>query len=494
MNFPNGRRRTRGIAVLAAAALFLAGAQTAPAAEQRATVGDLGAALAKAIKGKDLNGVRTAGDALAESGEAAGAEMLVEIGLLSDSPAIEELVLESLRLVSPGPAFDRLCDLCHTHKRKEVRYHLTQILGLCRDQRANEAVFENLYDSEDGVIIGVLETVKLKDDIVAVGPLIKALFYQEEQKRANTDVAHEIRRTLLALTGCDFPDSKTWQEFWDLKGPNYQRPSRVERKKGPKKAEEAAPRTGVVKIEKKYPTFFGIELLSQQIVFVLDCSISMKAKDPLPPGFTEDGPVTAGGESGGDPTGGRTGLGPEKKKGEGEGSGGSGGAGGGGDPGGEKPDVNEKLPESRMRLRRVQKELLRLIQVMPEDTEFTVIAYNNKVLHLSSTLLLATPENKSKASAFVQQFSPDAETWTDDALKEAFKVKDARTIFLLSDGAPVRNEVVIDVPTILNWVDVANRFRRMEIHTIGFRGTEQEIGGFLKELARRNRGKYTALY
>ena len=75
----------------------------------------------------------------------------------------------------------------------------------------------------------------------------------------------------------------------------------------------------------------------------------------------------------------------------------------------------------------------------------------------------------------------------------ALAIENARTIVLLSDGQPYRHEPAIQVPELLDWVDDQNRFRHVQIHTIGFHATSGRASGFLRELARRNRGKYTEI-
>jgi hypothetical protein len=102
----------------------------------------------------------------------------------------------------------------------------------------------------------------------------------------------------------------------------------------------------------------------------------------------------------------------------------------------------------------------------------------------------ATPGAKNRAIRFVRRFEPKGMTHTDDALAAAFAIRGVRTIFLLSDGAPVREGTVIDVPTILAQVRRMNRFSRVQIHTVGFKNTAGEVGDFLDRLARQNRGEY----
>jgi hypothetical protein len=100
----------------------------------------------------------------------------------------------------------------------------------------------------------------------------------------------------------------------------------------------------------------------------------------------------------------------------------------------------------------------------------------------------------------VKKMKAEAYTNTDDALKVSFTDKNVDSIFLLSDGVPLRKEhkdQMSDafIQGILDWVSQINRFRRVVIHTFGFEAIGKEPGGdrcvkFLKELASQNDGEF----
>ncbi len=206
-------------------------------------------------------------------------------------------------------------------------------------------------------------------------------------------------------------------------------------------------------------------MVSKKVVFLLDISGSMAVKDQLPE------------EASPEPRGSTTAVKDRRKKAKKD---------------EEKPDP-EDIPDSRRRLRRVQKELIAVIHKLPPQTSFNIITFNHEIRHFRNQLIMATDANKRRASKFVRDFVAEGETWTDAALEAAFDVAGVNTIFLLSDGAPRRNDTLLHIKPILNWMRDANRFRRIRIHTVGFKQAGSNLKRFMKKLATQNHGLYKEL-
>lgn len=166
-------------------------------------------------------------------------------------------------------------------------------------------------------------------------------------------------------------------------------------------------------------------------------------------------------------------------------------------------DLSHSMTESDaggQRLARMKQELSRTIEKLDKDTNFNILGFNSKLFSWSSRLAPASEKNKSKAVDFVKKMKAAGFTNTDDALKTAFSDKNVDTVFLLSDGVPLRKEhgqTMSDafIQGILDWVSLANRFRRVVVHTFGFEAIGNEPGGdrcvkFLKELAEQNDGEF----
>ncbi|MFN0058964.1 MAG: VWA domain-containing protein [Planctomycetota bacterium] len=400
---------------------------------------------AAAVASRSVDDATRAARDLVRLGSVEAVDVLIELGLLSGLPGIELVVREELGRTKPGPGFDRLCEQCNKHALSAVRDQLCAALAMSKVPAAYRAVLQNLYDKEHGVVLAAIDALKARNETSSVSYLIDALEFQEESNRASGVVAHRLRDLLTKLAGLNFYTAREWKRFWAEHGQGFKKPTKAEREQ--LEAEERAKRGGTEVVRPNPPKFFGIEVLSQRVVFLLDVSMSMAEKDAVPAGESD-------GKNGGKPG---------------------------------------ELPESRTRLKRLQQELDRMIASLPSDTQFTVISFSSGVTRWNGSLQPATDANKASARTFIGRFKAEGETWTDDALKAAFAVRDAHTIFLLSDGAPVRNEVVMDVPAVLDWLRDENRFRRLQINTIGFAGTQKSIGDFLREIARNHRGIYQEL-
>ena len=152
------------------------------------------------------------------------------------------------------------------------------------------------------------------------------------------------------------------------------------------------------------------------------------------------------------------------------------------------------------RLARMKKELCATVEKLDKDARFNILGFNSKLFPWKSRLAQATEAAKADAIEFVKKMKAQAYTNTDDALKVSFTDKNVDSIFLLSDGVPLRKEhkdQMSDafIQGILDWVSQINRFRRVVIHTFGFEAIGREPGGdrcvkFLTELAKQNDGEF----
>lgn len=351
----------------------------------------------------------------------AGYTFLIETGMASDEPWIEAVIERTLpNRMKRGPGFELFCSQATRHKSAAVRLQIVRALAVRPEVEARRAQLTALYDKDPAVILEVVDGLKRRNKLESVPFLLDALAHHEKKKRGATLFAHRIRELLLHFTGEWFETAQEWQGFWKKYGRDFTAPGKR------KSTGRVAGGTAVRQAKRKWPQFFGVEIVAQRIVFVLDVSSSMR------------------------------------------------------DTGG----------EDQTRLSRLKTELNRMIDSLPADTQFTVICFNSTITKLSGSLLKATSSNKSRAKKFFASVEPAAETWTDRALEAAFAVPNVRTIFLMSDGGPVRDTKVIHVPTILSWIEKTNRFRKIPIHCVGFEGTEKSIGHFLREVARLTKGEY----
>ncbi len=425
----------------------------APDGLEAATVDDISRAksqLASAIQQDRFDEGSRAVDVLIIDGSKKAIDAVVQIGLGGNSYAIERYIGSKLVGLKPGPGFDRVCQLATRDKRVSARIILTLVLSVRPERDAYTAVLTNLYDSEDSVALTAIEALAKKDDLGAVDHLIEALGRQEKVGRSGTLLAYEIRKCLLKLVGEDFRVAADWKNFWAPRKKDYVRPDPSERKQG------------LTSVRRDPPAFFGMEVAAKNVLFLLDVSGSMEVVDDLP----ED---------------------------PGDGAGGSGGTGVGNPEDSPTPTPAPAQQESRQRIRRVQNELIRTIEKLPDDVRFNIITFNHEIHAMSKNLVVASSRRKKEAIQYVRKFNAQGETWTDHALREAFGSANLKAIFLLSDGAPRRDNKLLDTIPILRWVREANRFRRIRVNTIGFEQAGKKLRAFMRSLAIQNNGQYIEL-
>lgn len=147
------------------------------------------------------------------------------------------------------------------------------------------------------------------------------------------------------------------------------------------------------------------------------------------------------------------------------------------------------------RLEAAKRELAATIEKLPEDTLFTVVAFNSEVTHWQDRLRTASPGNKALAAAFVRAQKPNGKTATYDAIHAALAVDpNLEAIYFLSDGAPSDGSIVAP-QTVLSTIRQENRTRRLKIHTLGAFGGQQAAGleDFMRQLAEQNGGQFRRL-
>ena len=283
----------------------------------------------------------------------------------------------------------------------------------------------------------------------AVGPLIALV---EAQTKERDLLWLEGRRALLKITGQDFETGADWKKWWDAERESFD----------PDEAPDEDGRTVVVKKAGDSVEFFGTEIFSRNLIFVIDVSGSMAMFD----------------------------QGKLKRK---------------------------EAEKARIRLDRARKQLLSAIESLPKTARFNIIVYSNKVTAWQKGLKPASKSAIKSAGRFVKEFLARGATYTDDALKRAFEDSEADTIVLLSDGAPTKPDFPSDylIGEILK--DIANRnaARKMRINTFGFEGTglwpDKILGqpsgpratptvkdvetftGFMKQLAEDNHGSFQSI-
>jgi hypothetical protein len=310
----------------------------------------------------------------------------------------------------------------------------------------------------------------------AVPPLLD-LLEEAEGSDPGGLLEHLTGKALAAITGAEQANAAGWRAYW----------ADPERASRPKTGGAPPPAAGATRTR---PTFFGTEVVSNRVVFVIDVSKSMEERDP-------DAPTDARGRR---PTTG----GPADRP---------------------APPVSP----SRVRIDRAKFQLAQCIRALPDRAKFTIIAYSGYLEDARALgdafrfpaevknprklpaviggvpwlgvwkpkLAAASESNKESALAFTEALSPAGSTFTLRALRLALEVPGADTVILLSDGAPteiqgLKADALLTTREILDEVAAANRARRIRIDTFAVGvGDGASFADFMRRLADEAGGSYT---
>jgi hypothetical protein len=362
-----------------------------------------------------------------------------------------------------------------THKNRSVRYLVVEVACESEQDGLHPALAAGISDKDLAIRIMAVKGIEKKKLHKYMDKLVD--LYEEltkGKKRTRGELFRETRKALVSVSGMDYDNVEDWRKFLDM---YKDRPFDPEKDRG-----EADLSTCVKKLEPKdLPKLYGTEIKSERIVIILDISGSMGKveltnDDPLP---TDDPDAKKGGWSGGR----RSGSGSLDDP----------------DPvitkarpgGGRTPGRVVGAKYKRKRMDSLKEEILRLIDTLKPPMKFTVFGFSSKVVKWKTQLVTATAANKAGAKKWVSRLHEGGFTWTDEVLKEAFKVQSVHTIYLISDGVPERSKTErIDTKLIREMVSKLNRFLKVTIHTIGI-GPDVDTD-FMVNLARENNGDFRA--
>ncbi len=300
---------------------------------------------------------------------------------------------------------------------------IIEAYGQRKDELSGNAIVERIDKTVSHIKVSAIRAARTRKFKNAIPALIKTV---EKHWGARDREFFEAQMALIDMTGLNFESIDDWNKWWEASKDSFD-PTKV-KKKGSgtsieiKKAEDSV-------------EFFGKEVFSKNLLFIIDVSGSMRAKDPSDPDNT--------------------------------------------------------------RLERAKAQLNKAVKRLRRGTKFNIIAYSNTVRSWQKKMQISKKSALKKASDFVKGLQPIGLTHTDDAIEKAFQDIRVDTIILLSDGVPAKQnqqnpQVLIE--KILKWVKDNNSSRKIKIDTFGFEGGGAGgLGGFLKKLAEDNGGTYSPI-
>ena len=142
-------------------------------------------------------------------------------------------------------------------------------------------------------------------------------------------------------------------------------------------------------------------------------------------------------------------------------------------------DTDGKKVKSRLDVEKLQ--FKKVLQDLPDGKQFTVIMFNNEVKEeniFSTELVELNPESREKAFAFVDSWKPVSGTNLFTPLEKALTYSNVEAIFLLTDGFP--SEGITDQEEFLAKAAELNK-NKVKINTIGTFTLAGGEGSFTKE-------------
>lgn len=240
----------------------------------------------------------------------------------------------------------------------------------------------------------------------------------------------DIYGALTAISGEDLGrSSDRWRRWWDAEGETFQvPPPEVLAERQKERAEREAQSGGT-----RGPSFYGVEVFSERVCFVLDVSGSMR--------------INAG-----------QGVDPE---------------------GPQDPDLPSRMDVAK-------EQLSDIVRAFPDGKLFNLIFFESEVRSLDDRLIKMKKSERQRSLRFIREQYSLGGTALYPAMQLAFADPLVDTIFLISDGAPTEGEIT-DIEEIRREVERWNSARHVRIHGI----TIGQDSTLLRWLTEDTGGTYT---
>jgi HEAT repeat protein len=128
---------------------------------------------------------------------------------------------------------------------------------------------------------------------------------------------------------------------------------------------------------------------------------------------------------------------------------------------------------SRNRLDEAKQQLRRVLETTPKHFRFNVVPFHTTVATVFDQMTVAADRPRAEARARIDVLQPTGGTNIHDAMERAFAETEVDTIFLLSDGGPSAGKIT-DPTALADEIARWNRARRIRIHCISI-GTDSAM-------------------
>ncbi|MCB9918210.1 MAG: HEAT repeat domain-containing protein [Planctomycetes bacterium] len=373
----------------------------------------------KGLADKDAEVRRETALVLAERGDKDSLEELYKMLDKPKEPADVRFVIEAIsKLEGRSAAWVKRLEAFVTDPDRDIRNAALEQLSKADAKGLLEYLKQGLIHKDWSTRYVAIDALRDSRNKEAVPLLIDAL--GRESGRLGIAVAD----ALWSLTAQTFEqDAKAWRAWWDKEGKSFEVPTAAELEKAATERElKRLKETTVV------AKFFGVEITSQRVIFILDVSGSMV--EPV--------------------------LGRYEGK------------------------------REATRLEVAKRELLAAIESLAGNALFNIFVFSSGVERWAKEDIGGmTKKTREQAKVWIDRLGAGGGTNLYDAVKEAFDDPDVDTIYLLSDGEPTAGEVT-DPAQIRDDVKRWNEHRKIVIHTVAVGGSLQ----ILEHLALDSGGKY----
>ena len=303
-----------------------------------------------------------------------------------------------------------------------VRLGATRALGRVSTKDALRLLHKLLRDKDLEVRLAAVDQVRAQHQLESVPKLIGVLADPRDL------FTHEVAHCLRLLTGEDHGVSrKRWNAWFEDAGATLQLPTAAE---GQRLEQE---RNGRKKNQGTTASFYGVQVDSRHVCFVLDTSGSM-----------EDAASGRGTTS----RSGRT---------------------------------------TRMEV--AKRELSNTLNQLLNGVHFNIITFDSKVTSYEKSLIELTPKSRQKALKAIEKWRAGGGTAIYNGLRRALYDPDVETIYLMTDGVPTEGDIVAE-DEIRARIRELIEGRGIRIHGIAI----GKSSSLLRGLAKDSGGQYIKIY
>ena len=330
--------------------------------------------------------------------------------------------VRALNMLDPTPAGKNLIAISDA-RDVSLRALIITALGKIRDSKAAlDRIVEAFTDTAWQVRSAAIEASNTRGEPEIVEALVSAL------EREDGALRPAIVKRLIALLGVDKgPNPAAWREHWDFAKRTYDGAEALAGADGHDKDGSTYVRRADP--DNMSPTYFGVEIVSKRLAFIVDVSGSMAEEVSVP---NDDGGTS-----------------------------------------------------TMRRIDLARSELKGAVRALQPGTHFNILKFNNAPASWNKKLVKLSKKSVKNALRFADGLSPSGGTNIYDSLEMVLKGGEVDTIYLLSDGAPTAGRVT-DPQRILEEIARLNEESQVTIHTIalGF------SSGFMAQLAAQNKGEH----